>query len=438
MSYTDKLQQIEQIKQTIEKHGKLPDEVLKKINYKLRLEWNYTSNSMEGNSLTKQETRSVMVGNITVEGKPIKDVLEMKGHDEVITKIIQMGKGELNISEGRIKEIHKGIMHEEDPEKKKEIGVWKKNNNYLYNYKNERFDFVAPADVPDKMHQLINWLNGERDKIKRGDKDALHPVQLAFQFHLDYISIHPFYDGNGRTVRILTNLVLISYGYPPIYVKENEKAPYYQYLADIQGYGGNPDLFYDFMAGLLVRSLQIVLDAVVGKDIEEHDDLEKEIALWKRDATSQKVDALHRNDDIVNEIYYKGVKEMFEEFAMKHKQFFDLFKKSRITSFKNNTGRDGLDWLTDEITRLDSTEEDNFKNIWVEVRMEEYKYNVDNPFSIVPTLMITFEPFKYIIRCRDITIDKNYGYFLSMKERQKIVSDSVKVIFNEIKTKAGK
>ncbi len=97
----------------------LPADLLKKINYKFRLEWNYTSNSMEGNSLTRSETRSVMIGNITVDGKPIKDILEIKGHDEVISNIIKTGKGELNISEKRIKEIHTGIMHEEDPVKKK-------------------------------------------------------------------------------------------------------------------------------------------------------------------------------------------------------------------------------------------------------------------------------------------------------------------------------
>src|SRR5689334_8074347 len=106
MSYSDKIKQIERLQEVIEQHGKLPQEVLNKINYKFRLEWNYTSNSMEGNSLTRQETRSVMVGNITVEGKPIKDVLEVKKHNEVISEIMKIGKGELNISEKKIKEIH--------------------------------------------------------------------------------------------------------------------------------------------------------------------------------------------------------------------------------------------------------------------------------------------------------------------------------------------
>jgi Fic family protein len=268
MSFREKLQQIDQLQETIVQHGRLDEDVLKKINYKFRLEWNYTSNSMEGNSLSRSETRSVMIGNITVNNKPIQDILEMKGHDEVVTEILKIGKSELNISESKIKQIHKAIMHEENPEKQALTGKWKTSNNYLINYKGERFDFVEHAEVPERMHQLINWLNTEKEKIKSGKANAVHPVELALKFHLDYIAIHPFHDGNGRSCRIFTNLILISYGYPPIYIAENERKAYYQYLADVQGYGGNPDIFYEFMSGLVMRSQQIILDAASGKDID--------------------------------------------------------------------------------------------------------------------------------------------------------------------------
>lgn len=124
-------------------------------------------------------------------------------------------------------------------------------------------------EVPEKMHDLVNWINSEKEKILRTAKNAFHPVILALKFHLDYVKIHPFYDGNGRTGRILSNLVLISYGYPPFYIQENERNTYYQYLTDIQSYGGEPDLFYEFMAGLIVRSLQFTLDVIEGKATED-------------------------------------------------------------------------------------------------------------------------------------------------------------------------
>ncbi len=270
MSFKEKLQQIDELQDAINVYGKIPVDVLKKINYKFRLEWNYTSNSMEGNSLTRSETRSVMVGNITVDGKPLKDILEIKGHDEVIVDILRIGKGELNISERRIREIHKVIMNEDDPAKRDMPGNWKKVNNYLYSYKKERIDFAPPEDVPVLMHDLVNKLNAAQEKISRGDKDSVHPLVLASRFHLDFVTIHPFYDGNGRMSRILSNMILIANGYPPFYIKESERLAYYQYLGDIQAYGGNTDLFYDYMAGLLLRSLQIQLDAIAGKDIDAY------------------------------------------------------------------------------------------------------------------------------------------------------------------------
>ncbi|MBS1662778.1 MAG: Fic family protein [Bacteroidetes bacterium] len=316
MAFKDRLLQIDQLQESISKHGKIPAEVLKKINYKFRLEWNYYSNSMEGNTLTQDETRTVMVGNITVEGKPLQDIMEMSKHDEVITDIIRIGKGELNISEKRIKDIHTAIMYEEDAAKSKKIGQWKTEANHLYNYRGEKFDFVAPADVKEEMHKLVNWVNGERDKIQRGDKNALHPVELALKFHLDYVSIHPFYDGNGRTSRIFCNLILISYGYPPIYVKTDEREEYYRYLADIQAYGGNPDLLYDFMARMVVRSQEIVLNAIEGKEIEEPSDLDKRLKLLENQLKLIETDddvKIELDGHVFNDIY----NDWLEKFIVK-------------------------------------------------------------------------------------------------------------------------
>jgi Fic family protein len=328
MSFQDKLNQIESLQQTIQKHGKLADDILKKINYKFRLEWNYNSNKIEGGSLTRRETRTVMIGNITVDGKPIKDVMEMKGHDDVILNVIKMGKGELNISEKRIKEIHSAIIHEEDPEKKRLIGQWKTVSNYLINYKNERFDFVNPADVRDRMHLLINWVNAQKEKITKGDKSAIHPVLLAFQFHLDFVAIHPFFDGNGRTARILTNIILISYGYPPIYIKEEEKERYYQYLGDIQGYGGEPDIFFEFMADLILRSQQIIIDAIEGKSIDEPDDLDKRLVLLEKELegidSDEEVKKL-LNKEVFFEIFDSWLSELIKTaipIAQKFNKFF--------------------------------------------------------------------------------------------------------------------
>lgn len=322
MSFEDKLYRINELQATIDKQGKLSDEVLRKINYKFRLDWNYYSNSMEGNSLTMQETRSVMVGNITVEGKPLQDIWEMRKHDDLIATILKMGKGELNISERRIKAIHTAIMYEDNPEKSQLIGQWKTTPNYLYNYKNERFDFVEPADVPYRIHTLVNWINAEKDK----GRSALHPVVLASQFHIDYVTIHPFNDGNGRTARILSNIILIAYGLPPVYVKDTERDAYYKYLADVQ-VGGPHDLFYEFMADLVIRSQEIVLNAVEGKDINESEDLDKRLHLIEKELNSLEDDGGDYFDkETFFSMYEKWIRDLVYRIIGMAQKFNHLFK----------------------------------------------------------------------------------------------------------------
>lgn len=283
MSFQDKLQQIDRLNFSIEDYGKLSRELLQKINYKFRLDWNYYSNRMEGNTLTIDETKSVMIGNINVQNKPLKDIMEMKGHDDAIRNILQIGRGELNISESRIRELHTEIMYENDAGEKEKIGKWKTQSNHVINYRGEKFDFANPSEIADSMHELVNWVNAEKNKIEARKKDALHPVELAFDFHLRYLTIHPFYDGNGRTGRILTNLILISYGFPPIYIKDNEKAFYYRYLAEVQAYGSDKKQLFELMSDYLIRSQNIVLDAIAGKEIEEREDIDKKIQLLERE-----------------------------------------------------------------------------------------------------------------------------------------------------------
>src|SRR5690606_26074818 len=148
MDYQNILNEIEQIKKKVTALGSLSTDQKKKISYKFRLEWNYNSNSMEGNTLTIDDTKEVMVGNISVQNKPLKDIIEMQGHDKVVEDILRIGKAELRLSEKRIKEIHTSIMYEENDIDKDKIGKWKTGANYILNYKGERYDFVTPDEVP--------------------------------------------------------------------------------------------------------------------------------------------------------------------------------------------------------------------------------------------------------------------------------------------------
>ncbi|RKS93835.1 Fic/DOC family protein [Flavobacterium limicola] len=453
MSYKNIKATIDTIKARVAAFGELTIEQKKKINYKFRLEWNFNSNSMEGNTLTIEETRSVMVGNLTVNDKPLKDILEMQGHDQVIVEILRIGKGELRLSEKRICDIHKAIMHEEDESKKDKIGRWKQDANMIYNTKGERYDFVAPTEVPDKMHDLLNRTNADIDAIKANKKNAPHPIDVALQFHLEYLNIHPFYDGNGRTARILTNLILISLGYNPFWINENDRKIYYNYISDIQGYGGSKDLFYEYCAKLIERSEQIVLDVVEGIDITEADDINKEISLWKKQLVKSD-EVFPVSNYAIAEIYQRGLKKLFEKILVQVRQFDDLFTKKRITNGINsrNPKADHLEnfdslfeKIIDHTKRKDDLEVmvagniERVNDIKLSVHYSGFKNDGLNTFSSYCDLYVTFNEYNYVINDHGNNTDQNdfvkklYSEPLTDTEIDTITSTMISRLFERIK-----
>lgn len=446
MSYRDKLQQIDELQQKITTYGKLPDEVLKKINYKFRLEWNYNSNSMEGNTLTKAETKELMANLITFkDSKPLKDVLEMKGHDEIISTIMKMGMGELNISEKRIKDIHAIIKFEDEPEKKQLIGKWKTYNNYVD--ENNPYYFTPHADVPDEMHRLINWTNIEVQKIKRRAKDALHPVTLAAEFHIRFITIHPFHDGNGRMVRILTNLILIGYGYPSIYVdKETDRDIYYNLLRSIQREGASHDLFHDFTANLVIRSQRLVTDIIEDR-YSEAEDIDKEIELFKRQRPNEKDKVVTKSYDIVQQLYETCFSDMYNRLHAKlHTNFYDMFNTWEVLGYVNgrNSNRQNKiqfdNFFSINVLNgdFDETGRPRIENMCMNYDLKGFNRDTTNTFNVYYRLEIEFGEYNYIVKDNHKQLyEKLYSQPLTEQEIQYIISNAQKTIFEEIKQRTN-
>jgi len=283
-----------------------------------------------------------MVGNITVAGKPIKDVMEMNGHDEVVRELLKIGKGEVRISEKRIKEIHKAIIKEtDDPDKNKQIGAWKTESNEIINYKGEKIRFTPPSDVAVEIHDLLNTTNAQLDAYFANKKEAVHPLIIASNFHLGFVSIHPFFDGNGRTARILMNLILIACGYPPIIINDTDKKAYYQYLADIQVYGGDKNLMYNQMAELLLRSLTLVKDAVAGKDIEEPDDLDKRLELFKKITENKESHTIQLNKNDLDSLFFldRNLILLSEALFRTHSELVSLFSGNEVVLTLNGKAK---------------------------------------------------------------------------------------------------
>ncbi len=255
-----------------------------KIMQKFRLDWNYHSNHLEGNSLTFGETKMLLMHGITAGGKPLKDSLEIKGHDEAIKIVEEVVKQDRPLSENFIREIHTLLLKEpyevdgvtpdgKATKKLIKIGQYKTSPNHVKTKTGEIFYFAEPFEVAAKMKDLLD----EYQKQK-GQKD-LNPIVLAAIFHYEFVRIHPFDDGNGRIARILMNFILMQFGFPPAIIKSEDKENYF--LALRYSDSGEIKKFIEYIAKNVVCSLEIMIAGAKGKAIEEEDDLDKKIKLLR-------------------------------------------------------------------------------------------------------------------------------------------------------------
>ncbi|MEO1712795.1 MAG: Fic family protein, partial [Bacteroidota bacterium] len=206
-----------------------------RVMQKLRIEWNFHSNHLEGNSLTFGETQALILHGITAQGKPLRDHSEIVGHNDAVQWIMEIIKDDRPLNEQFIRELHQMILKEpyevdavtptgERTKKKVNIGEYKSSPNYVKTSTGEILQFASPEETPAKMQDLIDW-------YKSLAQDREHnPIFLATQFHYRFIRIHPFDDGNGRTARILMNFILMRAGFPPAIIRTERKKEYLSVL----------------------------------------------------------------------------------------------------------------------------------------------------------------------------------------------------------------
>lgn len=284
---------LDSLKMELDTYRPIPADRMNRIMQKLRLEWNFNSNSMEGNTLTKQETKKLLHYGLTAKGKPMRDHIEMQGHDKALKKLEGIVHKDLKLSESLIKDFHKMILAESVSlaEKNVEInpGEWKKHHNYLLSPTGERIDFAPPNQVSDLMSELISWTNNhlyqaELNRHKK-KKYALHPVIIAAIFHKRFIAIHPFGDGNGRMGRILMNLLLMQNGFMPTIVPLTSRDGYYLALNDSTAEDMSP--LVEYVGQNLIQSMELAIEGAKGNSVEEPKDWEKELEVMRQSVTSE-------------------------------------------------------------------------------------------------------------------------------------------------------
>ena len=182
---------------------------LKRLQDEFLVEFTYNSNAIEGNTLTLQETALALEG-VTIDKKPLKDHLEAVGHRDAFLYVVSLVSQRIPISERIIREIHSLVLMNKPEDK----GVYRRIPVKIMGAHHEP---PQPYLVPVQMERLVADLS----------KDNRHTIETAALFHLNFEGIHPFIDGNGRTGRLILNLMLMQAGYPPIDVKFADRRKYY-------------------------------------------------------------------------------------------------------------------------------------------------------------------------------------------------------------------
>lgn len=267
------LDRVEQLKTELDALRPIDPDAEGRIMQKFRLDWNYHSNNLEGNSLTYGETKALILVGITAQGKPLKDHFEITGHNEAINWVLNLVKGETELTEVFIRELHTLVLKEAsykealtpdgNPTRRKiEVGKYKTQPNHVITVTGETFYFALPEETAAKMQELVKWFRTEKTKTD------LNPIVLSTLFHYRFIRIHPFDDGNGRVARILMNFILMQFGYLPVIIDTEDKENYYRVLtlADAD----QLDPFVEYIAANLVESFVKFISYLRGQNSFEN------------------------------------------------------------------------------------------------------------------------------------------------------------------------
>lgn len=211
----DYFTKIEEKKKQLDSKRPLPKETLKSLEENFNLELTYNSNAIEGNTLTLSETKVVLEG-VTIGGKSMREHLETINHSEALSYLKELVEKDNELREMDIKNIHQLVLKGINDEN---AGKYRKENVIISGAHHIPPDWII---VPELMEKLIIRYDGWKNKY--------HPLIIASLLHSEFVKIHPFIDGNGRTARLLLNFEIMKNGYPPVIIRAEKRSEYYDAL----------------------------------------------------------------------------------------------------------------------------------------------------------------------------------------------------------------
>ncbi len=242
------IERLYQKKALLDKSRPLPASALQRIKEDISVEWTYNSNSIEGNTLSLRETKMVLQDGITVKGKSLREHFEVYNHQKAIEYLQTLVTENYTLTGKDILSLHGFVMRSIEDEFAGRL------RNGGVRIIGANFTPPNAAKISDMFDELINFINSNPLK--------LNDILLATLFHHRFVWIHPFFDGNGRTVRLAMNLLLMRKGFPPAVILKNDRDKYYDALNQANR-GGYKKLCL-LMIQALERTLNIYLNAMPG------------------------------------------------------------------------------------------------------------------------------------------------------------------------------
>ena len=236
----------------LKKHRPLPSMALNKIREALTVEWTYNSNSIEGNTLSLRETQMVLQDGITIKGKSLREHFEAKNHERAINLLYKLVDDQKIISIHEVLSLHGLVLNSIEEE-------------FAGRLRNGGVRISGANFVPPNALKVSGLLDDLFTFVETNPLN-LNIIELATVFHHRFVWIHPFFDGNGRTVRLAMNLLLMKQGFPPAIILTNDRIKYYTALNDANK--GRYGKLMLLMAQALERSLNIYLNALPGNTLE--------------------------------------------------------------------------------------------------------------------------------------------------------------------------
>jgi Fic family protein len=427
------LNEVDQLKNQIDAKRPLPNDIEGRVMQKLRLEWNYNSNAIEGNKLNYGETVALLMHGITAKGKPLKDHLDIQGHNDAISFLLGIVKEDRPFTESDIRALHKLILVEpysvaaqtadgQSTSKMIKLGEYKSSPNHVQTITGEIHYYTSPQEVPVKMGELMEWY------AEVSSAPEIHPIVTAALFHHKFVAIHPFDDGNGRLSRILMNLILMKNGYAPVVIKTDDRQNYYSLLsqADI----GETWPFVEYITDRLKSSLNLYIKAINGQDIDEDEDIDKKIALLKAELKSSVDLNLKKSKEAINHIITWQVEPLFYNLTIRKNNFDEFFFNSYSSIFAYSGDKLIINEQVTESTLNNKLSELLMEDVdisevvicfdFIEFRNKEY------PFNLKVSVKFQFNEYSYEIGDdMKALVSKLYDEGLKSSDRSKIFNNFI-------------